>query len=290
MSPRHLVLGATGQVGSHLVQALRQQGEDVVGTGHTREADLALDLADIAQVTALLNAQRPDTIWVVGAYTHVDGCEEHPEASAAINRDAPVAAAEWARTHGASLRFFSTDYVFDGKDGPYDEEDTPHPLQQYGLHKLQAEQAILSLAPERSLVLRTAWVYSWESVPKNFMQRLVLNLRQGHAATIPEDQWGNPTYAPDLARAAMALDRLGAAGLFHVAGPTSMTRYAFARRIAEIFRLEASLVHPVPSSTLRQPAQRPLKAGMRVEKLKALTPVPHPIDEILPRLARDYPA
>lgn len=289
MSTRHLVMGATGQVGSHLVHVLRHQGHHVVGTGHTRGADFSLNLADPSQMTALLNVEKPDTIWVVGAYTHVDGCEAHPEASAAINRDAPIAAAHWARDHGASLRFFSTDYVFDGEDGPYDEEDAPHPLQTYGLHKLQAEQALLTLLPERSLVLRTAWVYSWEPEPKNFMQRLVLNLRQGNAATIPEDQWGNPTYAPDLAGAAAALDRMGASGVFHVAGPTSMPRYSFARRIAEVFRLDAGLVRPVPSSALHQPAVRPLKAGMRVDKLKALTKVPDSIEEVLPRLAREHP-
>lgn len=289
MSGRVLILGSTGQVGSALMARFQTRDIDVRGTGYTRAADLPLDLGDPDAVRDTLEAARPDLILVVGAYTHVDGCEQDPEKSRRVNNAGPRAAVEWAAAHGARVVLYSTDYVFDGEDGPYGEDDAVHPLSRYGADKRAAEEAVLELK-DRGLVLRTAWVYSWEDPPKNFMQRLALNLAAGNPARIPSDQWGNPTYAPDLARATDELVVQGASGVFHVAGEDILTRADFARLIARTFGLSETLITGVPTAQLAQPAARPLRAGLRVEKCRdQLGWVPRGAGEVLPAIAAAHP-
>lgn len=287
----HAVLGCTGQVGAELGRQLTLQGETWVGTGYSRPGMVQLDLGDQKAVGKFMTTVKPDTVWLVGAYTHVDGCEAEPGLSERVNRGAAEAVARWASTRDARVRFFSTDYVFDGHDGPYDEAAVPRPLSVYGLHKRQAEETLMTALPHHCLILRTAWVYSWETEPKNFMQRLVVNLRQGHPAIIPHDQWGNPTYASDLVRASLTLDRLGHAGLFHVAGSEVMSRLAFAHLIAQTFNLPSQLVQGISTAQLQQKAPRPLKAGLMVDKLtQALGWAPRPPLPVLTDLAQSHPS
>jgi dTDP-4-dehydrorhamnose reductase len=285
MSAPHLVLGATGQVGRALTAQLAAAGVAVVGTGFSRAADLRLNLEDHDGLRAVLDAVRPETVWIVGAYTHVDGCEQDPARSARVNREAPAIAAAWAQAHGARPVLFSTDYVFDGEAGPYGESDPVAPLSVYGRDKAAAEAAVAAVPG--GMVLRTAWVYSWEPEPaQNFCQRLVGNLAAGRTARLPDDQWGNPTYAPDLARSAVDLAAAGADGIWHVAGPRVMSRYAFGLAIAEAWGLDPGLVHPAPTVELGQPARRPLQAGLRVDRLQRSGAFrPRPPDVVLPLLA-----
>lgn len=290
MSERHLVLGVTGQVGQALWQALAQEQHVVLGTGYSRGADYTLDLGDRAAVASLLDAVRPDVVWIVGAYTHVDGCEAHPEQSARINRDGPRAAVAWAAAHGARAVFYSTDYVFDGEAGPYGEDDPPRPLSVYGAHKRAVEETMQEDLPDSGLVIRTAWVYSWEAEPKNFMQRLALNLARGQSARIPDDQWGNPTYAPELAASSVRLAAAGVSGIVHVAGEDIMTRYAFGRLIASKFGLDPARVAGIPTAALQQPAPRPLRAGLRVDRCRSLIgDTPRGPAAVLAELARQHP-
>jgi dTDP-4-dehydrorhamnose reductase len=285
----HLILGATGQVGQALMATLRARGETVVGTGLTHAADITVDLGEPAAVRAVLTRVAPDVVWVVGAFTHVDACEADPVRSRRVNRDGPAAVAAWATVRTVPVLFFSTDYVFDGSHGPYAEEDAPRPLSVYGRDKRAAEEAVL--ATPGGLVLRTAWVYSWEADPKNFCQRLALNLARGERATVPADQWGNPTYAPDLAEAAIALWQRATTGIVHVAGPAVMTRYDFACQIAEAFDLDPGLIEAVPTAALAQRAPRPLHGGLRVERLaRLLGTVPRPPGAVLPLLKASFAA
>ena len=286
---RHLVLGATGQVGRVLVAALNAREEAVATTGHTRPADHRVDLGDADAVRRILDLMEPTTCWVVGAYTHVDGCETDPERSRRVNREAPEVAAAWARRRGARVVLFSTDYVFDGTRGPYKEGDPIAPLSVYGRDKAAAEAAVTAVPG--GLVLRTAWVYSWEPEPaQNFCQRLVGNLGAGNAARVPADQWGNPTYAPDLASIACALNAEEAQGIWHVAGSAVVTRYLFAQAIAQAFGLSQDLVEGVATRDLGQRAPRPLQGGLLMGRLEAVgASIPRPPDEVLPLLAASHP-
>ena len=157
---RALVIGASGQVGAALLEALARRDHEAAGTyaRHPVPGLAPLDLTDPAAVERAIAAARPDWILCAGALTAVDYCEEHPDEAIAINRDGALAAARAAQRAGAGFVFFSTEYVFDGTRGPYAEEDPANPLSQYGRSKWEGERAVLTEVG-RALVVRTTVVY-----------------------------------------------------------------------------------------------------------------------------------
>jgi dTDP-4-dehydrorhamnose reductase len=274
-----LIVGAGGQVGAVL---LRQLGERAVGTWRTPAAGrLTLDLEDMAARPALAAdvVRRADvrTVFVVAAMTQVDRCEDHPATAMAVNRDAPARLAAAARRRGARTVFFSTEYVFDGTTGPYRESDEARPLSVYGRTKLAGEQAVLEADPA-ALVVRTTVVWGPEANGRNFAHQLARRLRDGTPMAVPEDQISTPTYNDDLARATVALVDAGVTGVVHVAGAELLDRAAFARRLAAAMGLDPALVQPVPTAALGQRAARPLRAGLRIDRLRSLLPSFEPLD------------
>ena len=262
MSTPHLLIGATGQVGAQLAARLAAAGAGVAATGRRTPAAMPLNLADARQVADVLDQVRPETVWLAGAYTHVDGCEAHPEVSHQVNVAGPLAVAAWVRAHGGRLVFFSTDYVFDGSAGPYGEEASPHPLSVYGRDKRSVELALLADVPGQTLVVRTTSVYGFATCGQGFIERLAESLRAGRPVRLPRDQWGSPTSAANLAEATYRLWSAGATGIWHVAGPDYLTRDAWGRAVAAHFGLNPALVEGVPTAALAQAAPRPLAGGL----------------------------
>jgi len=264
---RALVIGASGQVGGALVNALTARGHAVTGTYATLPVDGAspLDLRDHQAVERFIHNVAPDWIFCPGGLTHVDWCEDHPEEAYRINVAGPLVAARAGAALGAGFVFYSSEYVFDGVRGPYGEEDPPHPLSVYGKTKLQAEQAVLAEIP-RGLVIRTAVVYGPERQQKNFVYQLLRRCRAGEAMLVPMDQLSSPTYNQDLAAASVELAERGAVGLFHVAGAEVLARSTFARLTCQVFGVDASHVKPVTTASLDQRAARPVRGGLRIDK------------------------
>lgn len=263
-----VVIGASGLVGGSLLDALKDAGIDVVGTyaGHERRGLLPLDVRDADAVKRVIDSARADVVYMPASLTNVDYCENHPEESHAINVDG----VRHVVATGRRVVYFSSDYVFAGDHGPYRESDPVYPLCVYGDHKVRAEQAI----PADGLILRTTVVYGPEWQRKNFIYRLLSTLRDGQRLRVPHDQVGSPTYAPNLARAAVALERAGCTGVYHVAGPERANRYEFALAAADVFGLDRQLLDAISTDELRQPARRPLDAGMVSDKAAAKLPFP----------------
>lgn len=268
-----LVIGASGLIGSHLLRAGRRRGLSVSGTYHANTAPglEPLDLGRFDAVRSLLQARRPSLIFLAAARANVEAVEEDAGASHEVNVGAVERLAELlAQSRGARLVYFSSDYVFDGESGPYREDDEPNPLSVYGTQKLTAERAILAALPGRSLVLRVTGVYGVEPRGKNFALRCVRTLQEGESMRVPTDQQGNPSFAEDVAEAAWSLAQQGVAGLLHLGGPDWVSRYRFAREVADIFELNPGLVRPVTTAELNQRALRPLRAGMRSDRANTL--------------------
>jgi dTDP-4-dehydrorhamnose reductase len=263
--PRWLLLGASGLVGTHFRAALR--GRDVVMTSHRTNLPglVALDITDAAATTALVREARPDVIVVAAANASVEACEREPSATRAVNVDAVRRFA--AAAPSAVLVVFSSEYVFDGEAGPYREDDHVAPINEYGRQKAALEV----LASERAahLVCRVSGVYGWSTARTSFVCQLVDRLRLGQRFRVPADQLITPTPAPDLAAAVVELVDIGARGTFHVAGPEVLPRPEFAQRAAESFGLDPDLLDPVPTAALGLVAPRPLRAGLRTDKLRA---------------------
>ena len=256
-TPSILLLGATGQVGHELTRTLAPLG--TVRAPGRDEVDLA------APETLRRAVAQVDPALVVNAaaYTNVNGAEDEPERAAMLNAEAPRVLAEAAREAEAWLVHYSTDYVFDGeKRTPYTEDDTPNPINVYGRTKWNGEQALRDVG-ERSVVLRTSWVYS--NRRSNFVRTMLGLVDEHETLTVVDDQIGVPTWAGWLAEATATIgEQLLAAGdpsplrgLYHLAGTGQTSWYGFTRAIFAQFGRTDVTVEPVPSTEYPTPAPRP---------------------------------
>ncbi len=253
---RAVVIGGSGQIGGWLLHWLAEGGHEASGTYATVPLPglEPLDAADLDAAAGWVRSRSPDVVFYPAGFTWVDGCERDPAKARAANLEQPLNLARAAADSGARFVYFSTDYVFDGADGPYDESAAPAPLSAYGRAKLDAERALADALGDRALTLRTTWVFGPERQGKNFAYQLVRGLRQGKTMTCPSDQVSSPTYGPDIARAAVGLAERGRSGVVHVAGPEVMDRVTFAKRVAAAFGLDPSTVEGKPTHEIGQGA------------------------------------
>ena len=264
---RALVIGASGQVGAALCVRLTELGHRVVGT-HARTAQAGtrhLDFTNVAATQQLIAETAPDWIFCPAGLTAVDYCEAHPDEALAANRDAPAAAARV----GVPFVFYSTEYVFDGGAGPYSEHDAVHPVSVYGRSKLEGERAVLMVNP-RALVVRTTVVYGPDPQGKNFVYQLLRRGRARERTLVAVDQRSSPTYNADLAAVSIELIERALCGVVHVAGPEVVDRYAFALKVCDVFGLDPAFLVPATTAELRQPAARPLAAGLVIDRVRGL--------------------
>jgi dTDP-4-dehydrorhamnose reductase len=199
----------------------------------------------------------------------VDYCEDHPEEALKRNVEGPRRIAEEASRLGGKLVFYSTEYVFDGKSGPYDEEATTAPLSVYGETKLAAEQAIGGICADH-LIIRTTVLYGWDRESINFAMQIYKRVKSGAEMTIPNDQIGNPTLAEYLAETSVFLVDRGVTGIVNVVGKDLIPRSEFARALVGLYGGDIRRVIPVSTAILKQKAARPLRGGLRTEKLRNL--------------------
>jgi dTDP-4-dehydrorhamnose reductase len=166
------------------------------------------------------------------------------------------------------LLTLSTDYVFDGRAGPYEEDDERNPLGVYGASKAAMEDAVISRGGSH-LIVRTMVLYgAAPGVRTNFGLWVLENLRAAREMTIVTDQIGNPTLAADLARLLLEMMERGAAGTWHVAGRDRVSRFDFAVALARTFGLDENLITPVRTAELGQAADRPLESGFTLRRLR----------------------
>lgn len=260
-APPTLVLGGSGLVGG----ALLRTSPGAIGTYGSRPfaGGVPLDVRDLAAVRALVQAVQPSMVYFAAANGNVEWCEQHPDDARLVNVVPPIAAVDVVRELGARFVFFSSEYVFDGRSGPYYEFDERRPLSVYGRHKSEVEDAVLARG---ETVIRTTTVYGAEHPPgKNFALQVLHALRLGSPMRVASDQVSTPTWADQLAAVCGSISQRG--GVWHVAGPDLMSRPEFARLIADVFTLDPGLIDPTPTRELGQSASRPLRAGLRTDQL-----------------------
>jgi dTDP-4-dehydrorhamnose reductase len=272
---RELIIGASGLVGSYLFQCAKQSQAVVRGTYHRCPLGGLefLDLRDEHSVGRMLLEFEPDVIYLPAAISHVDWIENHAAESRIVNVEAPFRLIQHLKNSGTLLVFYSTDYIFDGMNGPYTENDPPNPVCEYGREKLAVE-AMIRTHLRNWLVLRTTIAYGWELQKKNFVHRCILTLQAGNSISVPVDQIGNPTYVWDIALASRELVDKGARGVFNICGSVRSSRYDFALEIARVFHLPSDKIIPVATRNLAGKARRPLDAGMVVQKANDVLTVP----------------
>lgn len=277
-----LVIGGTGLVGAAITEQFKKAGHTVISA--SRKSAHSFDLENPASIDALLQQTTPDVVILSAAYTHVDGCEEKKEYAWKVNVDGTQAIST-ACDNRIKLVYVSTDYVFDGKNGPYTEDALPNPLNWYGKTKLAAEQ--LTQQHSQNLILRTTNVYDLGSDTKNFAARCIQTFKEGKTLKCPVDQYATPTWAQDFGLATRKLVEKNAAGIYNVVGPDYLNRVEFAQKVAKAFNYEAS-IESLSTAAFAQTAARPLKGGLTTEKLRSLISTPlHSLDTALELLKKD---
>lgn len=267
-----LVAGAQGQLARALVERAQARGGcEVVALGRPQ-----LDLLDKATIARAIETVRPDLVVNAAAYTAVDKAETDGEAAFALNCDGAGALAAATNAGGCPILHVSTDYVFDGtKPTPYVETDGTNPAGVYGRSKLAGEAAVAAANP-RHLIVRTAWLYA--PYGQNFLRTILRLARERPQLRVIADQHGNPTYAPHLADAILAIAgrlREGKAGadvwgIYHAAASGETTRAGFAAAIvAAGARLGVPQIPVIPITTAEYPlpAKRPANSRLDCAKL-----------------------
>jgi dTDP-4-dehydrorhamnose reductase len=244
-----LVLGATGQLGSDVVEAFRAGGDRTLGLGHDD-----LDVVDAAAVAEVVAAAEPDVIVNTTAFHNLQRCEDEPALAYAVNATGARAVAQAAERGGAALLHISTDYVFDGTSStPYEETDLPGPLNVYGASKLAGE-ALVQADCSRAFVVRTSGLYGPHPCRAkgglNFPSLMLKLAREKGELTVVTDQLVGPTYTPDLARQLVALAGTDGYGVVHATGVGEVSWYGFA---TETLRLAGLTDVPIHASTSEGP-------------------------------------
>jgi dTDP-4-dehydrorhamnose reductase len=259
-----LVVGAAGQVGRAVVRRL-ETAHEVVGTTHRRPAPATTVVpaaTDQDGWDRLVAQVAPDAVVVAAALTDVDACQRDPDRSRAVNVDLVGHVVRAAATHGAHVVHLSSDYVFDGRAGPYGEDEAPAPLNVYGVHKLEGEQLVLDAG---GTVLRTSMVYG---ASREGAVDLMAHLLRRGTLEASDAQLTTPTWAGDLAWLVERVATSRTPGLVHAAGPQTVTRFDTARLVAEAAGLPTNRVRraaPAGSSTR---APRPERCGLVVDRAR----------------------
>ena len=266
---RVLVTGASGFIGRACLRAF--VGHEVVGTFRSNPATglERVDLVNKGEVSALVQRVAPNVIVHCAARPSVDWCEENPAEARRLNVDASLNLLRASADVGGRLVFISTDYVFDGESGPYAESAHVSPINAYGRFKLEVEQALLG-AGNGHLIVRTTNVYGYDPRSKNFLMALLPRLALGEKAAVAADQLGTPTHVEDLCSATRLLLERQVEGIVHVAGPDLVNRVEWLQEAARTFGLDPDLVSGHQTNQLVQPARRPLRAGLKAERLIGL--------------------
>ncbi|GAB4332003.1 MAG: dTDP-4-dehydrorhamnose reductase [Calditrichia bacterium] len=272
---RILITGANGLLGQALVRqffgkfALLSTGvEERPFWGETGIDYQKLDITDAKACKEIVKEFQPHFIINAAAFTAVDACETEKELCWSINVKGVENLIHAARYTESHIIHYSTDYLFDGKNGPYAEDAPLNPLGYYGKSKLASENALHASGMPHT-IFRTNVLFGYApGVKNNFVLWVLRNLKEGKTIRVVTDQYNNPTLAEDLARLTMSAVNNPVEGVFNGAGADYCNRFEFAKLIAETFGLDMGLIKPITTEELGQSAPRPMKGGLIIDKAR----------------------
>lgn len=288
-----LVTGASGLLGSKLCELAINRKHDVY-SAYSRHRPrigkiIQLDVSNGNDVETKFGQIEPEAVVHAAALTDVDRCELERELAWKINVEGTRKIAELCSTHHVFLVYVSTDYVFDGEKGMYKETDKPAPVNYYGFTKLKGEESVKNFENQFCTV-RSSVIYG--SIPAtgkmNFALWLLERLGNKEKVAITTNQWNSPTLNINLANMILEVLERKLSGVFHLAGATRISRYEFARSVAETFDLDTNLITAVFSNDIPWLAKRPKDSSLDVDKTcQTLKNKPLQILEALDKMKRD---
>lgn len=285
-----LITGSNGLLGQKLVYKLighpsfeliaSSRGENRLKVSEGYKY-FSLDITDEAELKRVVSECRPDIIINTAAMTNVDDCELNQEAADLLNVRAVEYLISACKESKIFLVHLSTDFIFDGENGPYKESDIANPLSFYGMTKLKSEELIQASKIQAS-ILRTILVYGIvdDMSRSNIVLWAKKSLESAKEINIVDDQYRMPTLAEDLADACILAAENKIKGIFHISGEDYMSIYELVEKVASFWNLDTSKMNRISSTTLDQAAKRPAKTGFNLNKSRGILAYkPHSFEE-----------
>ncbi|UKT62630.1 SDR family oxidoreductase [Pedobacter mucosus] len=285
-----LVTGSNGLLGQKITEKVLAEGRvNLIATSRggnrypskTGYQYAEMDILDPLQVKSIIKQYKPDAIIHTAAMTNVDTAQANKDLCKQLNVDAVQTLISLCEEKNIQLVHLSTDFVFDGENGPYAEDAATNPLSYYGESKVLAENLLKSSRADW-VIIRTILVYGIT----NDMSRsnIVLwakgALEKGVSINVVNDQWRMPTLAEDLAEACLLAVEKNAKGIYHVSGKDYMSIAELVQKVADYWGFNKSIIKEVSSVNLNQTAKRPMKTGFILDKVVSdLGYNPHSFEE-----------
>jgi dTDP-4-dehydrorhamnose reductase len=285
-----LITGSNGLLGQKLVNLLSEmKGVELIATakgknrlpitkGYIYES---LDITNKSEIDNILGTIKPDVVIHTAAMTNVDQCETEQDLCWKMNVDAVEYLIDACKKNNIFLVHLSTDFIFDGAAGPYDETAKPNPISFYGESKLAAEKALIA-SDIKWAIARTVLVYGIvaDMSRTNIILWVKKSLEEGKSINVVTDQFRTPTLAEDLAMGCWLIAKDECEGIFNISGKDLLTPYEMAIKTADFFELNKSLINKADSSTFSQPAKRPPRTGFIIDKaISKLGYKPHSFEQ-----------
>lgn len=272
-----LVTGSNGLLGQKLTELILTNGKhELIATSRGEDrlnaggyTYFSMDTSHLNQILEVVQATKPDVIIHTAAMTNVDQCELNQVDCFIQNVTATQNVIQAANAVGAFLVHLSTDFIFDGQEGPYIEESMANPVSYYGETKLEAEKLVIDQAKQWAIV-RTVLVFGIvkDMSRSNIVLWVKDSLTAGKQIKVVDDQWRTPTLAEDLAMGCLLIAEQKAGGIWNISGEEMLTPYDMAIATCEYFELDKSLIERVDSTIFTQPAKRPPRTGFIIKKAK----------------------
>ena len=273
---RILITGSNGLLGQKLVELLKQESSILTiatAVGKNRlpfQEDYEyhqMDITNPIEVDEVIGKLKPDAVIHTAAMTNVDQCEMEKEACWKLNVTAVEYLVKACQKNDVFFLHVSTDFIFDGKSGPYSEEDEPNPVSFYGWSKFAAEKVVIS-SNINWAIARTVLVYgiAHDMSRSNIILWVKKSLEEGKQIKVVTDQFRRPTLAEDLAIGCFLIANKEEGGIFNISGKDFLTPYEMAIMAADFFNLDKSLISPTDASAFTQPARRPPRTGFDLTK------------------------
>lgn len=271
-----LITGSNGLLGQKLVALLLEEGKfEIIATargenrlpiadGYTYQS---MDITSKENVDEVMDTFKPDVLIHTAAMTNVDQCEAEKEACWALNVTATEYLVNACERNSTFLCHLSTDFIFDGTAGPYDEAAAANPISFYGWSKLAAEHLVTNSNIKWSIA-RTVLVYgiAHDMSRSNIILWVKKSLEDGKTINVVNDQWRTPTLAEDLAKGCALIAEKEAEGIFNISGKDLLNPYQMAHMTADFFNLDKNFIKEATAATFSQPAKRPPRTGFNIDK------------------------
>ena len=273
-----LVTGSNGLLGQKIIYSLIERKDiDLLASSKGLNRLITksgyryvdLDITKNEEVKKVFENENPDAVINCAAMTNVDYCEENQDSCWEINVKAVENLAKSCEVSKSHLLHLSTDFVFDGKSGPYTENDKPNPLHFYAKSKLKSEEIVKKIMTNWTIA-RTIIIYG---ITDNMSRSNIVlwakkEIENGNTINVVNDQLRSPTLAEDLAKGCISIIDKSAFGLYHLSGPKTYSILDLVHKVADFYNLDKSLILPVTSASLNQSATRPLSTGFDITKAK----------------------